>query len=123
MLKFFFSGFALGVLSLFAMTTALLNLPASDIATQVRSADGYSFKGKAFTKSPARVYTRYYKDVLELRAEYKKRFPDSDATTVLAFSEWNEYSCEVNIIDPSISYQPEIAGHEFYHCVHGHFHG
>ena len=30
--------------------------------------------------------------------------------------------CEMHLVKPEVTYVPELAGHEFYHCFYGEYH-
>jgi len=46
----------------------------------------------------------------------------SDGRELMAWSIIRAGNCEVHIVDPSRSYQPQWTGHEVTHCIWGRFH-
>lgn len=85
-----------------------------------RSADGFQFKRKQFTLLSADIKMVYYQHASDLNAAYKAR--NGTVPHVLAFSQYKDGFCEIHVLDPSVSYEPQLIGHELMHCFHGNFH-
>lgn len=85
-----------------------------------KSADGFAFKRKQFTLRNVNVKMVYYQHAADLNAEYKKQ--NGTVPYALAFSVYKDGFCEIHVLDPSLSYEPALIGHELMHCFHGKFH-
>jgi hypothetical protein len=85
--------------------------------------DGYVFQQKAFTRLSMFIQVHEYGSRAEMHAAFKALFPTLNPSPYLAgFSTWDAMGCHLHVIDPAVSYQPGIIGHELSHCLHGDFH-
>lgn len=85
--------------------------------------DRYLFEKKDFTRSGMALHVREYKTREALRESFVKLFPGKPYPIgLLAFARWNDYACEIHIMDPAVRYEPHVVGHEMTHCIHGNFH-
>jgi len=86
-------------------------------------ADQYQFGKKQYENSAVAVNIVTYKtkaDLLRASRKYGVNNPDLVAFSLL--SPIRTDVCEIHMMDPSVSYQPEFVGHEFLHCVYGQWH-
>lgn len=85
--------------------------------------DGYIFTAKQYEKETVTINIVSYKtrdDLLKAARAKGQNDPNIAAFAVLRPPRFDV--CEVHIIDPQTSYEPEFLGHEFAHCVYGQWH-
>lgn len=86
-----------------------------------QSSDGYRFETAEFERESPGVRVVVHASLAELRkaapanAQVKGR-------DLYAWSYITRDACEMHIVDPRISYQPEWIGHETAHCIYGRWH-
>jgi hypothetical protein len=123
---------AIGMLGPLILSTPLgINLSAGTAAAAQRirpidgppGVDGYVFQQKAFNRLALFVQVHEYGSRAEMQAAFRALFPKLTPHPHLAgFTTWDEFGCQVHVVDPAASYQPAILGHELSHCLHGDFH-
>jgi hypothetical protein len=87
-----------------------------------RGVDGYVFEGKQFDHSEVVVRRVLYPSLSALRAGAQAR-GNKDYARVIAYSVISaDGVCTIHIVDPSVDYLPQYAGHELYHCFFGEWH-
>lgn len=86
-----------------------------------RGSDEYAFGTKQYEKSSVKVNIVTYKSEKEFREEIKRRkLSENTAAFTVLKPPFDE--CTINMIDPSVRYEPQFVGHEFLHCVYGQWH-
>lgn len=91
-----------------------------------KGADGYKFREKEYQNDFVFVRVVVHGTPEELKAAAREHSdPTVDYTNLAAFSllvKGHPELCEVHMLDPAITYEPEFVGHEFLHCVYGQWH-
>lgn len=85
------------------------------------AADTYRFEHKEWQHLAPPITVVVHPSIAALRAAA----PDSarsEGHILMAWSLINSGGCEVHIVDPAVSYQPEWLGHEVAHCLWGRWH-
>ncbi len=103
---------------------ALIAMAFSCLAScnqQQTAADGYRFEKKEYEQTLVGVRFVVHPSIADLRAA-APREAIVDGRTLMAWSKLGKEACEVHIVDPAVSYQPEWIGHEITHCVFGRWH-
>lgn len=92
---------------------------------QQPAADGYTFAKKEFQHETPVMQVIVHPSLADLR----KTAPAAATDSIDQQHELMAYSilrpngrCEVHVVDPAASYQPEWMGHEFAHCIWGRWH-
>lgn len=83
--------------------------------------DGYEFAHKQVERREfrAKVFTYRTHAALVIAS---KQWGINLGNNVNGFSITVNGVCQIHIHDPSYSYEPEIAGHEMFHCMYGKWH-
>lgn len=98
---------------------AALALAGCGVASE--AADGYQFGVKEFERSRPNITVVTYASPTDLRAAAPASAKRSDRE-LMAWGIIRPDGCEIHIIDPAVSYQPEWIGHEVAHCAWGRWH-
>lgn len=90
---------------------------------QAPAADGYTFGEPEFTRTDMRLEVVLHDSLHSLRSALPAGNIEPDREAMA----WGrvypaEARCEVHIMNPARSYQPEWIGHEIAHCIHGRWH-
>ena len=83
--------------------------------------DGYRFETKQTERHDLRVKVFTYKTHGDLVLASKK-WGMRIGHNINGFSITVNRVCQIHIHDPSFSYEPEILGHELFHCMYGKWH-
>lgn len=83
--------------------------------------DGYRFDRKEFQRPTPAITIVEHASIADLRAQAPASAKAGD-DDLMAWSIIRSNSCEVHVVDPAVSYQPEWIGHETAHCVWGRWH-
>lgn len=102
-------------------TAVALALTVSACNSEV--ADGYRFERKDTEHLAPETVFVLHKSLNDLRRAAPAGTVDPETTNLMAWSKLAGNRCEVHIVDPSVSYQPEWIGHEMAHCIWGQWHG
>jgi len=87
------------------------------------SADNYQFGKKQYENSRVTVDIVTYESRNDLQKEARKYgVTDPNLAAFSLLFKNDQSKCTIHMMDPSISYEPEFAGHEFLHCVYGQWH-
>jgi len=84
-------------------------------------ADGYTFEQKEFDRSAPNITVVTHPSLKDLREAAPASAKEGKAE-LQAWSAITRHGCEMHIVDPARSYQPEWIGHEATHCVYGRWH-
>ena len=92
--------------------------------------DGYHFSGGEYTKTELKVtmvYARSYDEMVKMFQQTHSQVYKAviqPGNVVKAFSVINKETdtCTIYVIHPSVSYNPELIGHELLHCSMGRWH-
>lgn len=84
--------------------------------------DGYKFERKEFDRSGPNITIVTHPSLADLRAKAPPSAQTDPNRKLMAWSIIRPTGCEMHIVDPSVSYQPEWIGHEAAHCVWGRWH-
>lgn len=102
--------------------TADIVLPTPQTEYRV-GADGYVFLIKHYTNTKPKINIIVYPHREALRvAARKQKLGENTLAFVMRDTQDNKKTCNIHIVDPFYSYEPEIVGHEFLHCVYGQWH-
>lgn len=82
--------------------------------------DGYKFLTKQYTRTNVKVRVVVHPNRASLQRAADK--VGLNAGTLSFTNVNNPKECVVHIVDPSYTYEPEIVGHEFLHCMYGQWH-
>lgn len=85
------------------------------------AADGHRFVGKEFDRSRPNITVVTHATLTDLRAAAPASAKRGDRE-LMAWGVIRPDGCEIHIIDPAVSYQPEWIGHEVAHCAWGRWH-
>lgn len=115
------TGFAKGCLiaapiSLMLWAAVLILLNGCD------APDGYSFEHKEFERKQPAITIVTHPRVADLRSMAPPAARAEQGAELMAWSIIRKEGCEVHVVDPAKSYQPEWIGHEVAHCIWGRFH-
>ncbi len=91
-------------------------------ACNSEAADGYRFERKDTEHLAPDIVFVLHRNLSDLRRAAPEGTVDPETTNLMAWSKLAGNKCEVHIIDPQVSYQPEWIGHETTHCVWGKWH-
>jgi len=86
------------------------------------AADGYRFERKEFERTATEIVVVTHPSLEDLRKKAPAAAAVGDGHKLMAWSIIRAGNCEVHIVDPSRSYQPQWTGHEVTHCIWGRFH-
>lgn len=86
------------------------------------AADGYAFGVPTFDRVEPNIRVVTHRSLAELRAAAPKGVYDAEAAKLMAWSVIRPDGCEMHVVDPAVSYQPEWIGHELAHCAWGEWH-
>lgn len=98
---------------------AALATPA--LAVWRPSADGFEFSRKQFERLEPQISVVTYEYDNDLQAA-ARRLGARGTKNMRAFVVMQGERCEIHVIDPERSWQPQDLGHEFAHCVWGDWH-
>ena len=84
-------------------------------------ADGYQFGTKQYERQSVQVNVVVYKTSADFKRVLKLRNLSENTVAFTTVAPPFD-SCTINMIDPSVKYEPEYVGHEFLHCVYGQWH-
>ncbi|SKB62105.1 hypothetical protein [Sphingopyxis flava] len=84
-------------------------------------ADGYQFERKEFERAAPNITVVTHPSLKALR-DAAPASAKEGAAELQAWSAITSRGCEMHIVDPTQSYQPEWIGHEAAHCVYGRWH-
>lgn len=87
-----------------------------------QSADGHRFERKEFERTSPNITIVTHASIADLRAKFPTSTKAREGDEIMAWSIIRSDTCEIHIVDPARSYQPEWIGHEVAHCVWGRFH-
>lgn len=103
------------------LAIALMLMLASCNKGPAPGADGYTFGNKQYERQSVQVNIVVYKTTAEFSRELKRRnLPENTVAFTTIRPPFD--ACTINMIDPSVKYEPEFVGHEFLHCVYGQWH-
>ena len=92
-------------------------------------ADGYYFEKETFTHTDLQVHIHLVNSQQEMNDLISKRESKvhgtlSSSREVVAFSVIREQDsvCDIYMVDPKLTYEPEFYGHELVHCLYGVWH-
>ena len=105
--------------ALFLISAMMIGTTA--VAQVERGPDGYAFDQKQQERNQFRVKVVIYKNHADLVIA-SKRWGMPIGNNINGFSITVNGVCEIHIHDPNYSYEPEIAGHELFHCMYGKWH-
>lgn len=94
-------------------------------ACEPTAADDHRFVRKEFDNRVVTVTIVPHASVQDLRAAAaSSRVPIERGREEMAWSSVYPQSrrCEIHVVDPAVSYQPEWIGHELAHCAYGRWH-
>ena len=83
--------------------------------------DGYRFKGKEFERAAPGITVVVHPSAEDLRAKAPAAARSEDRL-LMAWSVITPTGCEMHVVDPAKSYQPQWIGHEAAHCIWGRWH-
>lgn len=86
------------------------------------AADGYRFGQKEFDRTRPAITIVTHPTIADLRAKAPKAAQQPEGRDLMAWSIIRPDGCEVHVVDPARSYQPQWIGHEVAHCVWGRWH-
>lgn len=89
---------------------------------QSEAADGYAFEAATISRDRPNIRIVPHRSLAELRAAAPKGIYDADKAKLMAWSIIRPDECEMHIVEPAASYQPEWIGHELVHCIRGEWH-
>lgn len=89
---------------------------------QSEAADGYAFGVPTFDRAEPNIRIVTHRSLAELRAAAPRGIYDAEAAKLMAWSVIRPDGCEMHVVDPAVSYQPEWIGHELAHCAWGEWH-
>lgn len=92
---------------------------------QSPSADSYTFERKEFERPRVDVTIVVHASTTELRQAAERagvRVEQGRELMAFAIIGRTQSTCELHLVDPARSYQPEWIGHEFAHCAFGRWH-
>ena len=84
--------------------------------------DGYTFSEKQFEHLDIRVKVILFKSKKEWKQHLQSQHFNDMEIFGYAIISPNKNTCDIYMIDPKTSYQPDAIGHEFLHCLFGQFH-
>jgi hypothetical protein len=90
-------------------------------ACHQEGADGYSFDHKEYDQHQVTVTIIQHPSLADLR----RRAPEATEQVRDQLAAWSVLHgdrCEVHVVDPTVSWQPEWIGHEVAHCAWGRWH-
>ena len=89
---------------------------------QSEAADGYAFGAATFDRAEPNIRIVTHRSLAELRAAAPGGIYDTGTAKLMAWSVIRPDGCEMHVVDPAVSYQPEWIGHELAHCAWGEWH-
>ncbi len=84
--------------------------------TQTTRTDGYVFETKDLTYKSRKLEFVFYKD----RDSLQRRFKDPKLAAMSLL--FKDGTCQVHLVDPASSYEPQYGFHEIMHCLWGQWH-
>lgn len=94
------------------------------VTNHIISNDGYYIE--TTTQDNKEFYVRIikYKSYEDLGKAWKHNGGSDQPKgyRTVAFSEWDDKTCTIHMVDPLIDYKPQYMGHELLHCMIGSFH-
>lgn len=85
------------------------------------AADGYQFGAKEFDRGRPNITVIMHPTLTDLRAKAPASAKRGERK-LMAWGIIRPDGCEIHIVDPAVSYQPEWIGHEVAHCAWGRWH-
>lgn len=95
--------------------------PCTPVDTTAMASDGYAMEREEYRRQEMTVRVVYYRKYSALR-EAAQANRATETQSVRAFSVIQGGVCTIHMLDPLISYRPELLGHELAHCFHGSWH-
>lgn len=86
------------------------------------ASDGYRFERKEFERPRPEITIVTHPTIADLRANAPDAARQPEGRELMAWSIIRPNECEVHVVDPAASYQPQWIGHEVAHCVWGRWH-
>lgn len=84
--------------------------------------DSYVFERKEFERTEPQITIVLHRSLADLRAKAPPSAKSDPNRKLMAWSVIRPNGCEMHVVDPAVSYQPEWIGHETAHCVWGRWH-
>ncbi|MGQ3101005.1 MAG: hypothetical protein ACT6Q5_13240 [Sphingopyxis solisilvae] len=103
------------------MKRALTIVAALALAGCDGASDGHQFGDKEFHRARPNITVVTHSTLADLRAAAPASAKRGDRE-LMAWGIIRPDGCEIHIIDPAVSYQPEWIGHEVAHCAWGRWH-
>ena len=103
----------------FALFLLALLLTSCDSSPN-KGKDGYVFGTKQYERTSVQVNIVTYNKQDFAKELAKRNLPHT--TAAFTQIQYPYDTCTINMIDPSIRYEPEFIGHEFLHCAYGQWH-
>lgn len=100
----------------------LLALGSLALSSCGEAADGYRFERKEYERADPSITIVTHPSLSDLRAKAPAAASVGENRELMAWSIIRADGCEVHIVDPARSYQPQWIGHEVAHCVWGRWH-
>ena len=86
-----------------------------------QSPDGYRFESAEWERTQPNITVVAHPSLAALRAAAPAE-ARVEGRDLMAWSRITREGCEMHVVDPSASYQPQWIGHEVAHCVWGRWH-
>lgn len=91
-------------------------------ACKAEGSDGYVFEGKEFDRSRPNITVVTHPSFADLRRSAPKTLKVGEGRVLMGWSRITRDGCEMHVVDPASSWQPQWIGHEFAHCAWGRWH-
>jgi hypothetical protein len=96
-------------------------IAAALLLTGCDGSDGYKFERKEFDRPQPAITIVTHPTIADLRTAAPAA-AKVEGRELMAWSIIRPTGCEVHVVDPLRSYQPQWIGHEVAHCVCGRWH-
>ncbi len=84
--------------------------------------DGHQFGAKEFDRTRPNITIVTHPTLTDLRRAAPKGTVDAGKVDMMAWGIIRPDGCEIHVVDPAVSYQPQWIGHEVAHCAWGRWH-
>ena len=88
---------------------------------QPQAPDGYEFRGREWTRPETQLVIVEHKTQADL-VKAAPKGTEQEGHKLMAWSRITPTRCEVHVVAPETSYEPEWLGHEVAHCSWGRRH-